>query len=365
MEMVPRRVGNAGERATKLPLRALSWTRWEFWPWWATYGPIVPYGLWLALRHGGLTVPLIANTHPDLSMLAGESKSRILALVPERWRVPFEVVPSGDAAGRNAAARQAVARRGWNWPIVAKPDVGERGAGFRVVKDAEGLGRALAAHAGATILQPFHPGPHEIGLLYARHPDRERGEIISATTKEFADVVGDGASSLRELILRHPRRRLQARVFLARLGADATRVPAKGERVPLVIAGNHCQGTMFRDGMYLVTDAVRARIDEIARQVPGLHFGRFDIRYRDEAAFARGDGISILELNGIASEPTHIYDPDVSLRRAYRDIGKTLRVIFEIGAAQRLAGAAQPSVMCAVRHIRASLQGGATSPLAD
>jgi hypothetical protein len=312
-----------------------------------------------------LTVPLIANTHPDLSMLAGESKSRILTLVPEAWRVPFEVVSAGDAGTRADAAREAVSRRGWTWPIVAKPDVGERGAGFRVVKDAEGIGRALAAHAGATILQPFHPGPHEIGLLYARFPGRDHGEILSATTKEFADVVGDGESAVRELILRHPRRRLQARVFLARLGEAAAHVAANGERVPLVIAGNHCQGTMFRDGMHLVTDAVRARIDEIARQVPGLHFGRFDIRYRDEAAFARGEDISILELNGIASEPTHIYDPAVSIRRAYKDIAKTLRVIFEIGALQRKRGAIEPSVVGAIQHIRASLQGGATSLLAD
>ncbi len=350
---------------SNLPPRQMSWTRWEFWPWWATYAPIMPYGVWLALRHRGLTLPLIANTHPDLAMLAGESKARILTLVPERWRVPYEVVEAGDARAREAAARAAVERRGWEWPIVAKPDVGERGAGFRVVRDASGLGAALAAHGGATVLQPFHPGPHEIGLLYARDPDAARGEIVSATRKEFSCVWGDGERTVRELILQDARLRLQARVFLERLGERAERVPIRGERVSLVVAGNHCQGTKFCDGMPLVTEAVRARIDEIARQIPGFYFGRFDIRYHDAAAFGRGEEMTILELNGIASEPTHIYDPDVPLWRAYKDAAGVLRRVFEIGSSQRKRGVVPPSVAQAIAHVRASMRRRPSSLLAD
>jgi len=348
-----------------LPSPWLSWTRWEFWPWWATYGPIIPLGLILAARHGSLTLPLIANTHPDLAMLAGESKSRILALVPERWRVPFEHIASGAPDAREAAARAAIARRGWSFPIVAKPDVGERGSGFRLVRDSTQLTGALNAHAGATILQPFHPGPHEIGLLYARLPHAARGEIISATTKEFATIIGDGLRTIRQLILTHPRRRLQARVFLARLGAAASTVPAAGEIVPLGIAGNHCQGTMFLNGAHLVTPALLGRIDQIAREIPGFHFGRFDIRYSDPVAFSRGDDLAIVELNGIASEPTHIYDPSVPLSRAYRDIARTLRQVFEIGSANRGAGHSPPTILAAWHQVRASLTPRGPSFLAD
>ncbi|MDX2117849.1 MAG: hypothetical protein SFY96_06690 [Planctomycetota bacterium] len=348
-----------------LPSPWLSWTRWEFWPWWATYGPIMPLGLMLAARHGSMTLPLIANTHPDLAMLAGESKSRILALIPERWRVPFESIAPGPADARESTARAAIARRGWTFPIVAKPDVGERGSGFRLVRDPTQLAAALKSHAVATILQPFHPGPHEIGLLYARLPNAPRGAIISATTKEFATVLGDGVHTLRDLILAHPRRRLQARVFLARLGTAATRVPAAGEVVALGVAGNHCQGTMFLNGAHLVTPALLDRIDQIAREIPGFHFGRFDIRYSDPLAFSRGEGLAIVELNGIASEPTHIYDPSVPLSHAYRDIFRTLRTVFAIGAANRDAGHRPPTLAEAWQHVQRSVAPRGGSSIAD
>ena len=56
-------------------------------------------------------------------------------------------------------------------------------------------------------------------------------------------------------------------------------MPARGERVRLVFAGNHCKGAAFRDGRDLITPALTERVDWLARTIPGFHFGRFDVRF--------------------------------------------------------------------------------------
>ena len=78
---------------------------------------------------------------------------------------------------------------------------------------------------------------------------------------------------------------------------------------------------MFLDGAELITPAVEARIDEIARQVPGFFIGRFDVRYASLEAFRRGDDLAIVELNGVTSESTNIYDPDYGAVAGVADPG--------------------------------------------
>ena len=53
----------------------------------------------------------------------------------------------------------------------------------------------------------------------------------------------------------------------------------------------------------------------------------------------RGEDITILELNGVTSEVTHIYDPAVSLIEAYRALCAQWRLAFEIGAENASRGA--------------------------
>ena len=96
-------------------------------------------------------------------------------------------------------------------------------------------------------------------------------------------------------------------------------MPAAGEAVRLARAGNHCQGTEFRDGRHLHTPALEAAVDAIARRIDGFYFGRFDVRYASPEALARGEGFAIVELNGVTSEATHVYDPDGSLARRVAD----------------------------------------------
>ncbi|MCX5691473.1 MAG: hypothetical protein NTV94_17060, partial [Planctomycetota bacterium] len=124
-----------------------------------------------------------------------------------------------------------------------------------------------------------------------------------------------------------------------RIGTESARIPARGECITLAIAGNHCQGTMFVDGSSSITPALERAFDTIAHTTAGFHFGRFDVRYSDEAAFSRGEGFEIIELNGVLSEATHIYDPSISFWQGQRVLRKQWQLAFSIGSELRRQGA--------------------------
>jgi hypothetical protein len=126
-----------------------------------------------------------------------------------------------------------------------------------------------------------------------------------------------------------------------------------GERMPftLAIAGNHAQGTTFRDGAHLWTELLERRIDEIARSYEGFFIGRFDVRYSDVEAFKAGRDLAIVELNGATAESTNIYDPGTSLLAAYRVLFEQWSLVFAIGAENRARGAAPTSLRRLLRLV--------------
>jgi len=318
--------------------------RWEFWPPAVFYAPLVPWIAWLALRQRGLTLPTASNPAIPHGGFVGESKYAILCNLPAERVVPSALLSAGEPADRVARLRLIAERRGWPLPLVLKPDAGQRGAGVKLLRGWDAAECYFVEHPGAVLVQTYDPGPLEAGIFYYRFPPARageparRGRIFSMTDKVFPRVVGDGRSSLEALIWGDPRLRMQAEVFLARLGPRAGEVPAAGESVALAAAGNHCQGTLFRDGGRLITAELEAAIEACVRGFEGFCFGRFDVRYSSEDALRAGRGFRIVELNGATSESTNIYDPSWPLWRAYATLFAQWRILYQVGAANRERG---------------------------
>lgn len=334
----------AGRRVRQRLTAAISriW-RWEFWPMPIFYAPVALWVGWLMLRYRGAGVVSAANPGIPDGGIVGESKHAILERLPAAWTIPAVRLDEEAAGPRLQRLREAMTSRQWAFPLVIKPDVGQRGAGVRLVRTLAEARHALEEEPRALVVQPYHPGPFEAGVFYYRMPDWPRGRILSITDKHFPVVTGDGESTLEALIWAHPRFRMQAATLLSRHAATRDRVLGAGERLPLTIAGNHCQGTLFRDGRHLLTPALEQRIDEIARAYPGFYIGRFDIRYSAVERFMAGEDLAIVELNGATAESTNIYDPDGSLWQAYRQLARQWSLVFAIGAANRRRGAVESS----------------------
>lgn len=315
-------------------------TRWEFWPLVVFQAPVVLHWLWLAARWRRPTLFTAANPGIPGGGFVLESKSAILGAVRDPDAVPPFVVlePSDDPAERVARARAAHAAGGFGWPVVVKPDVGERGEGVRVIRDPAELDAWALAADERSLLQRYVPG-EEFGVFWIERPASGEGRIFSITRKRFPELRGDGRRTLEELILADDRAVCQAAIHLERHAADLDRVPAPGERVPLVEIGNHCRGTMFLDGRALATPELARRVGEIARSLPGFHFGRLDLRAPSEDDLRAGRGLRVLEVNGVTSEATHIYEPGARLFAGWRTLFEQWRLAFEVGAENARRGA--------------------------
>ncbi len=317
----------------------------EFWPGWLFYAPVVAFWIINAIRYRSVTLPALANPGIAAGGICGESKNDILALagpVAKPWIAAFAgVTTSGHNDGNDLAlAEAAMARAGLAYPVVAKPDMSCNGVGVRVVRCAAELAAYLAAFPRATRVQLQELVTHEgeAGIFYIRRPCEPAGRITSVTLKFAPTVIGDGTSSVRALIAADARLNAVSHLLLPKLGCGAARVPAPGESVRLVFVGNHCRGSTFKDGLDIVTPALAARIDAIAQDMKDLHFSRIDLRYASLDELRAGENFKIIEFNGSGSEATHIWDPAMTMRAAYKTQFFHYGESFRIGAEIRKRG---------------------------
>lgn len=151
-------------RAARLHARVSRLWRWEFWPPWAFYPPMLGVG-WLALRHGGFSTCTAANPAFPGGGFVGESKYDILQQLPRRWVPTTLVVEPGALDDRPRGMQSEMSRRGLEFPVILKPDVGQRGFGVRRVHSPTEA-RTYFGHApGRTLVQQLYEGPFEAGVF--------------------------------------------------------------------------------------------------------------------------------------------------------------------------------------------------------
>jgi hypothetical protein len=331
--------------------------RWEFWPPHLFYPPVIAYIAYLGLRFRSFTLFTASNPGMPAGGFVGESKHEILShLKNEHLKnansfLPFSMLlREGSPEDRLEQTEAFMQRHQLSFPIVLKPDAGQRGSGVVVARSPQRLREYLDRASFPTIVQEHVPGK-EFGVFYACYPDDKQGRIFSVTEKRMPMVVGDGRRTLEELILADDRAVCMADYYLRNNSERAHDVPAAGKRVQLVEIGTHCRGSIFLDGSYAITPALEKTIDQIARSFEGFFFGRFDIRVPSLGDFMAGKNLKIIELNGVTSEATHIYDPKLSLFEAYRVLFAQWRIAFEIGHQNRERGMRQSSVMELLRMV--------------
>ncbi|MBP6824489.1 MAG: carboxylate--amine ligase, partial [Acidobacteria bacterium] len=223
------------------------------------------------------------------------------------------------------------------FPIVLKPDAGQRGSGVGIIHSEAELESYFHQSNVDTLIQEFLPG-EEFGVFYYRYPNRPTGTIFAITEKRFPTVVGDGISTLEQLILNDSRAVCMAKFLLDKHADRLWEKPAAGEIFNLVDLGTHCRGAIFLDGGWVESAELETTIDLICQPFDGFYFGRFDIRTPSVEDFRLGRNFKVIELNGVTSEATSIYDPKNSVFAAYRILFKQWRIAFEIGAQNRERG---------------------------
>lgn len=267
--------------------------------------------------------------------MLGESKYNILQHLPQEYLPATVFVPKGTSWNETIERINAL---GITYPMIAKPDVGERG--FRVVK-IENEGMLKGYHASSPwdfLVQEFIDLPLEVSILYYRFPGHARGAITSVCLKEYLHVTGDGASSVRELMKADERANLQLARFEAGSPDLLRKIPTAGERLLLEPIGNHCRGTKFMSGNHLIDPELTSVFDRIGAGMEGIFYGRFDLKCESMEAMRKGNGFRILEFNGVSSDPVHIYDARIPVSEKYRDVYRHWDIMYRIYLVQRKNG---------------------------
>lgn len=290
---------------------------WEFWPWYIFYAPLFPYLIIQIFRHRSYRFFYDANPGMYRGGLVGERKSEILNLVPSSWIPPWILVPY--SASPQDVLQQLV-EHNLSFPLIGKPDIGERGEGIRLLLDIESWKLYHQNQSQNYLLQTYCDMPVEAGIFYARLPGSPKGKVISLCTKEMMKVTGDGQHTVEDLLMLNERNHKHLDRLRESSGTLLRSIPEKEQVLLVEPIGNHCRGTIFLDSSAWITPELEQSMDTLCMQISGFYYGRLDVKAPSELALKEGKGLQILEVNGISSEPGHIYQPGFSLWQAWRDV---------------------------------------------
>ncbi|WP_284651670.1 D-alanine--D-alanine ligase [Flavobacterium terrisoli] len=308
---------------------------WEYWPFQIVYIPI--YFLWAYYALKARTIFFFNACNPTMRNggFIMDSKIEIYDLIPQHFypktkfvkeKQPFEEV-------ENILNNSKI-----DFPFIAKPDIGLRGSAVKKINNLDDL---KSYHSKANfdyLVQDLIPFPNEVGIFYVRYPHEKHGRITGIVAKEFLIVEGDGCSTVEELLKANPRYEFQLKALQREYGNKLKDILAKGEKRNLVPYGNHARGAKFLDYSHLISPQLTKIIDDMCLQIDEFYFGRMDLMYNTWEELEQGKNFSVVELNGAASEPTHIYDPKHSLFFAWKELARHITYMFEISVANHKRG---------------------------
>jgi hypothetical protein len=248
--------------------------------------------------------------------MLGESKFDVMELIPSQYkpRTVFVKYPTSQQV-----VLDLFRHHGFQFPVIFKPDLGERGFMVNRIMNEGDVGKYLKKIKVNFLIQKLVDLPVECGVFYTRFPNEKDGKVTSVVLKEMLTVTGNGTQTLEELILDKPRAKLQWEVLRESHSEKLNAIIAEGEVVELNTIGNHCLGTKFLSGQHLINEKLSQTFDTISKQISGFYFGRYDLRCANVQDLYEGK-IKIMELNGCGSEPAHIYHPGFPLSKALRTL---------------------------------------------
>ena len=318
----------------------IRFVKWEFWPMHLFYFPVYIYYIYLALRARSLFFFSAVNPKIWFGGLWGESKWETFEMLPKEY-IPFTYLLPKDTTA--TAVKQVMQEHDLVFPIILKPDIGQRGRRVRKIQHVQALHDYMSTIHEDIILQDYVDYPLEIGVFYYRFPKKSKGTISSIVVKKPLWIRGDGSANVQQLMTKHCRSNYYL-PYIEKVNPELlTYVPKAREKVVVSAIGNHARGAMFIDGRRHATPQLENFFDTLSQRIPGFYYGRFDIRCKSFQDLAQGKNFYILELNGVGAEAAHVYDPRNQLLNAYKDVFHHIKTFYKIARMNNARGISYPS----------------------
>lgn len=300
-------------------------------PFWFFHVPIFPYYLYLSVKRSSLA--FFTNTNPSIFTggFVNDAKTEYIKtihpdLIPKyiyiEKKLSLEVM------------KEKINTENMSFPFILKPNRGERGKGVVKINTIEELEAQLNICPDDFLLQEYINYPLEYGVLYYKFPNGSKDGITSICYKELPYIVGDGINTIQTLI--ETKYKTDALHFTKKNNTAA--ILEKNQTLQLDYVAHRNRKCVFKNYNHIYCPEILNTFREISSQIDGFYFGRYDIKANSLQDLIEGKNIKILEINGVGSQPIHIFDPNYSFLRTYYDLIKHWKLIATISKQNQKRG---------------------------
>lgn len=257
----------------------------------------------------------------------GESKQEIYEqLPPGSYPKSIYISPKSNFS----SVEQLIEDRGFLYPFVVKPNVGMMGFMFRKINSKQELQLYHERVPVNYIIQKLIDYPIEVSIFYYRMPGKKRGTISGFLMKQPPEIIGDGRSTLQQLIQENRDLKYKFDEINTRHQDKLDMILPFGKRFILSHASNRSQGGKLLNLQHEIDEKLTAVIDKISQHSRYFYYGRYDIKCASIEALKNGTEFSILEYNGSGAGIQHVYGSGLSLWQACGLILLHWKVLYQI-----------------------------------
>ena len=304
-------------------------THWESWHYMAKYIPIMPVWLWHCMRARSLWFFTPSNPTITFGGFEGETKSEMYKQLPP-GSYPKSIYISPHVSSEEL--QKKVTENNFSFPFAVKPDAGMMGFMFRKIDNIIALTNYHTKMPVDYIIQELADYPLEVSVFYYRFPTEQKGTITGFLKKEFLQVIGDGVSTLLELIMEYDRVRLRTDEMKAKHADNLQIILPEGKIYILSYALNLSRGGRLVSLAHEKDEQLLKVFDELSLYTKHFYYGRYDIKCASIESLKNGKDFTILEYNGCGAEPHHAYGDGNTLLEAYRIFIHHWKVLYKIAA---------------------------------
>lgn len=300
---------------------------WETWHYLVKYIPLAPFWAWYCLRARSLWFFTPSNPSLTFGGFEGETKREMYEQLPENSYPATTYISYKDDFEE---VKIKVAQRGLNYPFAVKPDAGMMGFMFRKICNDEDLRDYHKRMPVDYLAQELVEYPLEVSVFYYRVPGEEKGTITGFIKKEFLQVLGDGISTLGQLLNQSSRARFRLDELRSKHSGRLQEIVPAGKPYILSYALNLSRGGRLVSLEHEKDERLLAVFDRLSHYTKYFYYGRYDIKCESVEALKQGRNFLILEYNGCGAEPHHIYGNSYTLLQAYGIVLKHWKILFKI-----------------------------------
>ena len=298
-------------------------------------------------RFRSMTFFSACNPAIDLGGMLYDRKTDIYDLLPQH------IVPKTTIITSQDNVHAFIRKHDLNFPLIVKPNVGLKGFKVYKISNATELNSFFEENNVSErewLLQEYLDFDKEFSVLFYRFPQAQKLGVSSFIEKSYPSVKGDGESTLRSLIEGYNNPFLIKSDVYKRLSDQLDSIPPKGKVVILDFIGNYSRGAKFHSKMEYVSEEMTAMLGNLFQNANGLNFFRIDLKSNSVEDFLKGN-FKVLEINGMKSEPLHIYDKESSFLENSRIIKDHWHIIENITREQRALSVGLPTFRQGIKSL--------------